>query len=242
MPIHSVGDFTLRLLLALVLGALIGAERQYRQRMAGLRTNALVSIGAALFVMISALDPRGDPTRVAAQVVSGIGFLAGAVIFREGFSVQGLNTAATMWATAAVGSLVGLGYLAPAAIGAAAVLFVHVILRPLAARINRQPAGQEVLVTYEIHAVCTEPVEPQIRAALIAAVGLSPLTLHAVYSEDMEVRPGHVEVVADVAGTGRPQSDLEGIVTKLGLEPGVTGISWKMVAATEHERQLTPDS
>jgi putative Mg2+ transporter-C (MgtC) family protein len=137
----SVVDFALRLLVALLLGSLIGAERQYRQRMAGLRTNALVSIGAALFVMVAALDPRDNSAQVAAQIVSGIGFLAGAVIFREGLSVQGLNTAATMWATAAVGTLSGLGYLWEAAIGAAAVLFVHVVLRPLAQRINREPAA-----------------------------------------------------------------------------------------------------
>ncbi len=83
--------------MAFVLGAILGLERQWRQRLAGLRTNTLVATGAALFVMLSALTP-GDssPTRVAAQVVSGIGFLAGGVILREGTTVRGLNTAATL--------------------------------------------------------------------------------------------------------------------------------------------------
>jgi putative Mg2+ transporter-C (MgtC) family protein len=241
MLIHSIGEFSVRLLVALVLGSLIGAERQYRQRMAGLRTNALVAIGAALFVMVSSLDGRGDPTRVAAQVVSGIGFLAGAVIFREGVSVQGLNTAATLWATAAVGTLVGGGYLLLAAIGTAAVLVVHVVLRPLAQRINREPVGQEVLRTYELRAVCTETVEPRVRATLIAAVRRGALTLHAVYREDL-AGEGRVEVVADVAGAGPHEAELEKIVTEVGLEPGVSAISWKMVPATAEEIHLTPES
>lgn len=91
-----VFDFALRVAAALTLGAMIGAERQLRQRLAGLRTNALVSVGASLFVMVSVLE--GDSAghmRIAAQVVSGIGFLGAGVIMREGMTVRGLNTAAT---------------------------------------------------------------------------------------------------------------------------------------------------
>src|ERR1700737_222589 len=152
-------DFVLRLAVALVLGSVVGLERQYRQRMAGLRTNALVSIGAATFVMLSPLDRTGDPTRIAAQVVSGIGFLAGGVIFREGISVRGLNTAATLWATAAVGTLAGFGFLMQAAVGAVAVMAANVLLRPIVQRINRQPIdGTEVVSSYEVRAVCREDV------------------------------------------------------------------------------------
>jgi putative Mg2+ transporter-C (MgtC) family protein len=90
-------EFVTRLAVAFLLGSSLGFERQWRQRMAGLRTNTLVATGAALFVMLSVLTP-GDasPTRVSAQVVSGIGFLAGGVILKEGLSVRGLNTAATL--------------------------------------------------------------------------------------------------------------------------------------------------
>ena len=91
-------DFTIRLTVAFLLGSVIGLERQWRQRMAGLRTNTLVCVGAALFVMLSTMTP-GDssPTRIAAQVVSGIGFLGGGVILKEGATIRGLNTAATLW-------------------------------------------------------------------------------------------------------------------------------------------------
>jgi putative Mg2+ transporter-C (MgtC) family protein len=242
MTVTNVEDYALRMFVALVLGSLIGAERQYRQRLAGLRTNALVSIGAALFVSISALDQHGDPMRIAAQVVSGIGFLAGGVIFREGLSVQGLNTAATLWSTAAVGSLAGFGFYAQAVVGTAAILFVHVVLRPLVGAINsRAGAGAEIPVTFEIHALCRQDVEERIRTALIAAVRRANITLHALYSDDVR-DSAIVEVVADVAVTGASDGPLESVVRKIGIEPGVTSVSWKQVPVTAAEREMLPET
>jgi uncharacterized membrane protein YhiD involved in acid resistance len=132
-------EFSARLGLALLLGGMVGLERQWRQRGAGLRTNALVSTGAAMFVMLSVMTP-GDssPTRVAAQVVSGIGFLGGGVIFREGLSVRGLDTAATLWCAAALGCLTGAGFLFQAFLGSLAILVSNILLRPLANKINRE--------------------------------------------------------------------------------------------------------
>ena len=104
-------EFASKLGLALVLGSAIGIERQWRQRSAGLRTNALVSLGAVAFVLLSRslTASGGDPSRIASQIVAGIGFLGAGVIMREGLTVQGLNTAATIWCSAAVGSLAGAG-------------------------------------------------------------------------------------------------------------------------------------
>jgi uncharacterized membrane protein YhiD involved in acid resistance len=132
-------EFSTRLGLALLLGGIIGLERQWRQRGAGLRTNALVSTGAAMFVMLSVMTP-GDssPTRIAAQVVSGIGFLGGGVIFREGLSIRGLDTAATLWCAAALGCLTGAGFLFQAFLGSLAILVSNILLRPLANKINRE--------------------------------------------------------------------------------------------------------
>jgi putative Mg2+ transporter-C (MgtC) family protein len=97
-------EIAIRLGAALLIGAIIGFERQWRQRMAGLRTNALVSLGAAGFVVFSmTVSSDNSPTRVAAQIVSGIGFLGAGVILREGFNIRGLNTAATLWCSAMVG-------------------------------------------------------------------------------------------------------------------------------------------
>ena len=125
---------------AVLLGSVIGFERQWRNRLAGLRTNTLVALGAASFVVFEALVPdASSPTRVAAQVVSGIGFLGAGVIFREGLNVRGLNTAATLWCSAAIGVLAGAGYAGYAAIATAFVVFVNLLLRPIVSFINRQP-------------------------------------------------------------------------------------------------------
>ena len=112
-------EFGIRMVTALMLGGAIGLERQWRQRMTGLRTNGLVAVGSAMFVMMGGLIAGdGNQGRVAAYVVSGIGFLGGGVILKDGFNIRGLNTAATLWCTAAVGTLAGLGYPLLAAMGA----------------------------------------------------------------------------------------------------------------------------
>src|ERR1700729_584409 len=108
----------LRLGVALLLGSAIGFERQWNQKMAGLRTNALVALGSCGFVVFSAMIGQGDPTRVAAQVVTGIGFLGAGVILREGINVHGLNTAATLWCSAMVGTFAGAGFRAPSLVAA----------------------------------------------------------------------------------------------------------------------------
>src|SRR6516165_6254480 len=129
----------LNLLVALLLGSLIGFERQWRQRMAGLRTNTLVSLGAAIFVVFASQFSDTSPTRVAAQVVSGIGFLGAGVIFKEGLNVRGLNTAATLWCSAAVGLLAGEGFALYALLAPVLVLGANTLLRPIVRTINRQP-------------------------------------------------------------------------------------------------------
>lgn len=147
----STLEMLLRLGAGIGLGALIGIERQYRARMAGLRTNALVAAGSALFVLLSANGFHGadaDPTRVAAQIVSGIGFLGAGVILRDGVNIRGLNTAATLWCAAAVGALAGAGMYATAAAGTVAVVVTNVALRAAGRAVDRQPepetAGERV--------------------------------------------------------------------------------------------------
>jgi putative Mg2+ transporter-C (MgtC) family protein len=235
-------DFTLRLVVAVVLGTAIGLERQYRQRMAGLRTNALVATGTCLFVMITPLVGGANATQIPAYVVSGIGFLAGGVIFKERLSVSGLNTAATIWCTAAIGALAGIGDGWYAAIGAAAILFANVILRPVAQLINRQSTEDtEIVSSYEVRAVCRSQDEDRVRAAAIAAIKASGIVLQAVYSEDL-ADSDRVEVVADVAATGRADAQLERIVQRLGVEPGVSAISWKLVPTEDDENTMLAEA
>ena len=236
-------EFTIRVVLALLFGSVIGLERQWRQRLAGLRTNALVATGTSLFVLITPLVGGSvNSTQIAAYVVSGIGFLAGGVIFKERLSVSGLNTAATLWCTAAVGALVGYGFLIEAAIGVAAVLAANIVLRPLVQAMNRQGLpGVEVVSSYEVRAVCRQDVEERVRTLMISTVRSAAMSLLAVYSEDIE-STNRVEVIADVTVAGPPDAKLEKIVTKLGRELGVLAVSWKNVPTTDEERELLPES
>ena len=129
----------MNMIVAMLCGALIGSERQLRQRMAGLRTNALVAMGATSFVVFSQLFPDElSPTRVGAQVVSGIGFLGAGIIFRHGFAVHGLNTAATLWCSAAAGVISGAGAWPLALFTTGLIMFINVGLRPLVRLLKRK--------------------------------------------------------------------------------------------------------
>lgn len=121
--------FAIRIAVAFGLGATIGLERQLRQGLTSARTNALVAVGAAQFVALSSLLGAGDPTRIAAQVVTGVGFIGAGVILHTGFHIRGLNTAATLWCAAAVGTLAGAGFLLESAIGAGFVVLANIVLR-----------------------------------------------------------------------------------------------------------------
>jgi putative Mg2+ transporter-C (MgtC) family protein len=237
----SDAAFAERVVVALLLGIAIGVERQWRQRMAGLRTNALVAVGAALFASISILmNARINPTQVAAYVVSGIGFLAGAVIFKEGLSVRGLNTAATLWATAAVGTLSGSGFIVQAAIGALTIISANVLLRPIVQRINRQPLDQsELSQAYEIAVTSPSNSEELVRAAMLAQIRATTLVLRALESHDVD--PQRVRITASVATTSRADAKLERIVGRLSRDPTIVAASWQMTDASHEQRAEVED-
>jgi putative Mg2+ transporter-C (MgtC) family protein len=224
----SLIDFTLRVSCAFGLGAIIGLERQWRQRLAGLRTNTLVATGSALFVTIAAFSgPNGNQTQIAAYIVSGIGFLAGAVIFKQSFSITGLNTAGTMWTSAAVGTLAGVGAYAEAAVGAGFILAVNVLLRPLGRRINlRSTEGTETVTLYAIAASCTHDAEAAVRSRLFYAIAQRRLALLEVSSQHSS-DSHEIDIEATVAAEGRPDAALEAIVTDLTRDPSVTAASWE---------------
>jgi putative Mg2+ transporter-C (MgtC) family protein len=240
MPAVSVGYFAARAAVALVLGAAIGLERQWRQRTAGLRTNALVALGAALFELFAILltNQRGaDPTRIAAYVVSGIGFLGAGVILRDGIHVRGINTAATIWCSAAVGVLAGAGYLPAAALAAALILAAHLALRPVARRLDRLPASPdtEVETTYRFRAVTRAADEAHIRTLLVRELTGDDFVLHSVQSHDLDGGTGLVEVTAELQHHGRDDLALEAAVSRLSLEPAVSSVTW---TTSEAERTL----
>jgi putative Mg2+ transporter-C (MgtC) family protein len=131
-----------RILLSFVLGGLIGMEREWHRQSAGLRTHILISVGSTLLTLLSIYIPQtfthfqgGDPARIAAQVVSGIGFLGGGAIFRLGANVRGLTTAASIWVSAGIGMLVGSGMYGAALVGTGVVLFALFVLIPFERRL-----------------------------------------------------------------------------------------------------------
>ena len=161
VPTLDGWDALLRLAVACGLGAAIGFEREIRDREAGISTHLLVSLGSALFTIVSAYGfhefltsgdniVRTDPTRIAAQIVTGIGFLGAGAIIREGLSIRGLTTAATLWVVAAIGMACGAGYYWPAA--AATVLTILALwpLRLLAYRLIEHIKPEENRLTVEL--------------------------------------------------------------------------------------------
>ena len=209
------GDLAIRLLLASLFGAAVGFERELHGHPAGMRTHLLVSLGSALFTVLSAHgfgaaeDPNVDPTRIAAQIVSGIGFLGAGAILKEGLSIRGLTTAASLWATAAIGLAAGAGEHLLAIVGTGIVLFSLWPLNRVADRIH----GLESQRT-RIRLVLERP-------RLLAQVTqmLTDNRLEIIGLSTQHVREGRFEVEFDV--TVRSGSNLIGALEAIGRQEGV---------------------
>ena len=139
MPLTD-GQIVLRLLLAAAIGGVLGAEREMRRKSAGFRTNILIAIGSCVFTLVGMSFPSGDPARVTAQIVTGIGFLGGGAILHSKDGVHGLTTAAMIWVNAALGAAVGVGHMRLAMMGGAMTLAVLLILGPLEREIEERVA------------------------------------------------------------------------------------------------------
>lgn len=224
-------DIAVRIVAGLGFGALIGFERQWRARTAGLRTNSLVSLGSALFVIMGAYSfdgPGADPTRVAAQIVSGIGFLGAGVIMKQGVSISGLNTAATLWASAAVGALAGGGMIWVAALGTGMIIAANVLLRPIGRVLDRRPSivGREVNteVEYTFEVRCGRDHEVPVRAIVFDAVHRPDLTVQSIAATDL---PNELVVItATVTSAVRDDHQIELAIADVIQAPEVLGVRW----------------
>ena len=218
------GEVLLRVVLAGALGGAIGAEREIREREAGLRTHMLVAVGAALFTIVSAyawsdftFSQRGgitfDPTRIAAQIVTGIGFLGAGAIIRQGLSVRGLTTAASLWVVAAIGMASGAGYYSAAVITTAIVLISLWPLRILAFRIFERIRPGELRLEVELKA----GESPSVLLDALEARGV------AIRSFELEDASDRRRVVLDVRITdGR----FESVTAELMRLDPVLGVRW----------------
>lgn len=220
-------DTAMSLLTAFVLGIFIGAERQYRQRTAGLRTNVLVAVGAAAFVdLAQRIAGDAESVHVIAYVVSGIGFLGAGVIMQEGINIRGLNTAATLWCSGAVGACAGSDRIAEAVLLTGFVLAGNTLLRPLVNAINRAPidaqAGEQ---TYEVRLTASRTHADPLRDALVEQLESAqyPVADVDVVERDDET----VELVATLVSTAVDPEEIDAVTVRLGRERGVTHATWE---------------
>jgi putative Mg2+ transporter-C (MgtC) family protein len=231
--LHSftVSDFLdtlVSLVAAFVLGTLIGAERQYRQRGGGLRTHALVAVGAATFVDIGMhLNGNVGATQVIAYVVTGVGFLGAGVIMKQGSNVWGLNTAATLWCSAAVGACAGADLAFEAIALTGFVLAGNTLLRPLVNAINRTPINEGATeAIYEVRITTSANHLDESRESLREQLEAANYPLQGI--EVIERENDGVELVATLLGTAANPRELDEIVSHLDRNPHVESASWSL--------------
>ena len=224
-------DTLVSLTTAFVFGTLIGAERQYRQRTAGLRTNVLVALGAAAFVDLAMhLTGAEGSVRVIAYVVSGIGFLGAGVIMKQGMDVRGLNTAATLWASAAVGSCAGADMVAQAAALTVFVLAGNTLLRPLVNAINRIPLDEKASeATYYFKLAVTTEALPAMRDQLVERLENANYPVADI--EVVETGDDLLEIVARLVSTAVDPNELNAVVSDLQRQAGVRHATWVVSTA-----------
>lgn len=226
-----ISQFTERLLFSLALGACVGFERQWRQKSAGLRTNTLVSLGSAAFVLLS-IDIGGDAVgRVASYIVSGIGFLGAGVIMKDGMSIQGLNTAATIWCSAAVGSLSGLGLFGEAAILSAGIILTHLLFRPLGVQLSRLPflKSETAQTEYLFTVKCKQAIENHIRILMMQFLEKEDkLLLRSLTSSD-NGDPSLAVITAEIKSVSPLDQLMEKMAGKLTIEQDVIKVSWEII-------------
>ncbi|SIQ21074.1 MULTISPECIES: MgtC/SapB family protein [unclassified Bosea (in: a-proteobacteria)] len=224
-------DSVVSLASAFVLGMLIGAERQYRQRTAGLRTAVLVAVGAAAFVDLAMRLGHADGAiRVIAYVVSGIGFLGAGVIMKEGMNVRGLNTAATLWCSAAVGACTGADMVAEGALITLFVIAGNTLLRPLVNAINRIPLNEQALeATYEVVVTTSASALAQVRETLVEYLEAAQYPVSDVTTQERGEES--VEIVAKLISTAIARKELDQVVDRISGLPGVSHATWESSTA-----------
>lgn len=211
--------FLIRITMSFIYSLIIGLERQLRGRAIGLRTSVLVCVGAFLFVSFSFLSPGGDIGRIAAQVVSGIGFLGAGVIIKDGANIRGLNTAATLWCDASIGVLCASGHLVEAGIGAMLILFSNVILRFLAMKITTNSIKHQI---YDFSIVCKKESEISIKNLITKLVDHDGIDLKSMNNKDVN---GNIEITVTLTSDSNNNYLIERLLSKLTVEPLIVSLN-----------------
>lgn len=222
----AFGRTIIALATAFLLGGVIGFERQWRQRTAGLRTNVLVAVGAAAFVDLGMRVAGADGSvRVISYVVSGIGFLGAGVIMKEGAEVRGINTAATLWASAAVGAFAGAGRPGEAALVTLFILAGNTLLRPLVGYIQRRPISAEATeALYRVHVICRPEAVSEARDLLFEELEQRRYPIREI--ETLSEGEDFVELAAILLPTSADPRDLDAIAQHLARHDHVESATW----------------
>ncbi len=225
-------QIVIRLGAALLLGAAIGLERQWRSHYVGLRTNALITTGSAALMLLAVMLPvTGDVTslsRIASQIITGVGFLCAGVIMHEGVNVKGFNTAATIWCSTVVGMFAGMGLFLPAAILTVLILLVNLFMLPIVNLINtRTSALEESDAHYRITITCRPVDMAQVRSAVVSCVQAHKANLKSLESKCSQ-EAGAMEINAEILPGARDNALVEKILQEIGQTAAITSAQWQV--------------
>lgn len=231
-------DFLIRIGISVILSFCIGLERQWRRRAIGLRTNVLVCIGSFLFVSFSMQTNSSDISRIAAQVVSGIGFLGAGVILKDKANIKGLNTAATLWCNAAIGTLCAAGLIMEAMIGTIFILFANVILRNITQKLNMNYTAKLKYEQYKLKVVCNEDKEFLVRNIISQSANKDDMLL--INMENMDLEDSKVKIYATFKISTEKDKLMEELINRIVIEPGIVSSGWKKLGHSK-ENEVEDD-
>lgn len=234
LDITTVSGFSLRLLTAIFLGLMVGFERQWTKHQAGILTNVIVCVGAFSYSAFSYIAGKDniDVTRIAAQIVCGIGFLGAGLILRDGTNIRGLSTAATIWATAAIGILCTVDNILYAILVAFSIVILHLVLHPLSSHIDKlrhynKKSDVKSECFYNISIKCNEDYEVEIRSKLVKTIreknGVLLHNLESVQNDD-----GYVKIKAYISTVKKNNDMTESILAHIGKYEGIISAGWKL--------------
>ena len=221
-------DFATRIVVAILLGMFIGFERQLTGHPAGIRTNMLICLGSCMFLMFPMIMGSNDIQRVASYIVSGVGFLCSGVIFKENGTVKGLNTAATLWCTAAIGILSSSGMFSYAIIATIALLMANIVFRPISQKIDPLDSFNEDESYYKIKIVCPSEDEVKLRSVILKEAKETKLTLKELDTKELENNKIQIEAIYRFIGP-RIDDRIENLVANLCIKHGLKKVGWEVM-------------
>ena len=201
--------FLYRISISFLLSLLVGLERQVRGRAIGLRTSVLVSIGTFMFVSFSVQMMAYDVTRIASQVVSGIGFLGAGVIIKDGTNIKGLNTAATLWCNAAIGVLCAGGLIVEATIGTCFILFSNIVLRYFTRKVHLTKRVK-IYDDFVLKVTCEGEISDVIRKQIMDIFDKDYATLTSIETKELEL--GQVKITSECKVITNKRSIIENLM------------------------------